>query len=247
MAGLGKRFSDKGYSIPKALISVDGRPMFLRAREDLPATEDNIFVIRSDIPEFSQIKTVLQQEYPSSKVKLLHGLTDGQAITCLEAMDMIESEQFLIIGACDNGFIWNNDKLNALLEEDSIDFLVWIQRKYPAGRRCPEMYSWVDTDRQGVIKSVSVKKPLKMPDQDQMLTGTFTFRRAHDFTRAVKHMVDRNGRINNEFYIDECCNDALALGLKGVIFEVDAFICWGTPDELRTYEYWRDVYKKWKL
>jgi hypothetical protein len=59
-------------------------------------------------------------------------------------------------------------------------------------------------------------------------------------------MIARNGRINGEFYVDECCNDALALGLNGVIFEVDAYVCWGTPDELQTYEYWRDVFSVWQ-
>jgi dTDP-glucose pyrophosphorylase len=245
MAGMGSRFSEAGYSLPKVLIPVDNQPMFLRAKANLPATENIVFVLRSDMPEFNSIKTILQQAEPNCKIKVLPGLTAGQAITCLEAMDMIDTEQFLTIGACDSGFIINYNKLKTLLEDSSADFFVWTQRNYPAGARNPEMYSWVDADEQGIIRAVSVKKALKQQNQNLLLTGTFSFRRADNFVRAVKHMVDRNGRINNEFYIDECCNDALALGLKGIIFEVDAFICWGTPDELRTYEYWNNVYKKW--
>jgi NDP-sugar pyrophosphorylase family protein len=245
MAGLGNRFLEAGYSISKPLIHVDNLPMFLRSKKDLPLTENSIFIIRSDMPQFDQIRIILQQKEPNCKIKILPQLTGGQAITCLDSMDMVDHEELIIIGACDNGFIWNNNKLNSLLENRSVDFLIWTQRNYPAGIRCPKMYSWVDANEQGVIKAVNVKKIPKNPHQDPLLTGTFLFRRAGDFIRAVKRMVDRNGRINNEFYIDECCNDALALGLKGVAFEVDAFISWGTPDELQTYEYWKAVYKRW--
>ena len=28
--------------------------------------------------------------------------------------------------------------------------------------------------------------------------------------------------------------------LKVKVFEIDTYLCWGTPDDLKTYEYWRD-------
>jgi hypothetical protein len=108
------------------------------------------------------------------------------------------------------------------------------------------MYGWADADEQGKLRSVSVKKPLGNPATDPVVTGAFTFKRAGDFRRAAERMLARNGRINGEFYVDECCNDALALGLNGAAFDVDAYVCWGTPDELRTYDYWRDVFAVWQ-
>jgi hypothetical protein len=57
--------------------------------------------------------------------------------------------------------------------------------------------------------------------------------------------VARNGRINGEFYIDACINDAVALGLRCHLFEVDSFLSWGTPNDLRTFEYWQSCFHKW--
>jgi NDP-sugar pyrophosphorylase family protein len=247
IAGLGTRFSQAGYALPKALIPVDGRPMFLRAREDLPASAHTVVVLRSDMPDFGHIKSALLKADPDCALKVLPGPTEGQAVTCLEAMDLIDADTMLTIGACDNGYIWDHAKFDALLADSSIDFIIWAQRNYPAGGRHPEMYGWVDVDTDGTLKAVSVKMPLENPGKDPVVTGAFTFRRADDFIRAAKRMIARNGRVNNEFYVDECCNDALALGLKGVIFEVDSSICWGTPDELKTYEYWQDVFSKWLI
>jgi hypothetical protein len=75
--------------------------------------------------------------------------------------------------------------------------------------------------------------------------GTFTFRRAADFRASVERLIGRNGRINNEFYIDAAINDAIELGLRCHLFEVDSFLSWGTPDDLRTFEYWQSCFHKW--
>jgi len=34
------------------------------------------------------------------------------------------------------------------------------------------------------------------------------------------------------------------MGLKTVVFEIDKYICWGTPNDLRTFEYWKAYFTK---
>ena len=50
---------------------------------------------------------------------------------------------------------------------------------------------------------------------------------------------------NGELYVDTCINDAIALGLKCRLFEIDHYLGWGTPDDLRTFEYWQACFHKW--
>jgi len=35
------------------------------------------------------------------------------------------------------------------------------------------------------------------------------------------------------------------LGLRCHLFEVDSFISWGTPNDLKTFEYWQSCFHKW--
>lgn len=107
------------------------------------------------------------------------------------------------------------------------------------------MFGWIDADSEGQIRSVSVKKALQEPNRDPIVLGTFTFRRSGDFLRAVERLVARDGRVNGEFYIDECINDAIEVGLNCRVFEVDSYLCWGTPNDLRTFEYWQSCFDKW--
>jgi hypothetical protein len=58
-------------------------------------------------------------------------------------------------------------------------------------------------------------------------------------------MIARNARVNGEFYIDTCINDAIALGLRCRLFLLDHYIGWGTPDDLKTFEYWQSCFHKW--
>jgi hypothetical protein len=106
------------------------------------------------------------------------------------------------------------------------------------------MFGWIDAvDYQ--VRSVSVKTPLDNPASDPIVLGTFTFRRAEDFRRALDRLIARDGRVNGEFYIDSLINDAIALGLQCRLFEVDSYLCWGTPNDLRTFEYWQSCFHKW--
>ena len=59
-------------------------------------------------------------------------------------------------------------------------------------------------------------------------------------------MIQRKGLINNEYYIDGCLLDALKMGLRIKVFYVDHFLCWGTPNELKTFEYWQSCFHKWE-
>ena len=80
------------------------------------------------------------------------------------------------------------------------------------------MFGWIDAD-EGLIRSISVKVPLATPETDPVVLGTFTFRDAEQFRRVAGRLLDRNGRVGGEFYIDSCINDAIALGLQCHLFE----------------------------
>ncbi|ALN55900.1 nucleotidyl transferase family [Lysobacter enzymogenes] len=244
MAGLGSRFAAEGYADPKPLIEVSGEAMVVQAARDLPQPAQRVFVQRRDIPGRERIGAALSERFPGSAQVDLEQVTDGQARTCLLGLDGIDLEQPLTIGACDNGAVFDADALALALADDSADVLVWTARGYPGAARRPQHYGWVD-ESDGAVRAVSVKQPLADPANDPIVLGTFTFRRAADFVAAAQAMIARDGRVNGEFYVDTCINDALAQGLRCKTFEVSHYLCWGTPDDLRTYEYWQSCFHKW--
>lgn len=245
LAGLGSRFTKEGYTDPKPLVSVSGAPMVIQATCDLPNAQSHVFVLREDLPGRERIETALSNAFPKVCLNVLDDLTDGQARTCLLALDQVGLEQPLTIGACDNGALYDSQKLAALLDDPDVDVIIWVARHHPNAARHPEMYGWVNAVGDKVT-SVSVKQPLDDPINDPIIIGTFTFNQAKDFKASAERMIERDAKVNGEYYVDTCINDAIALGLTCRLFEVDAYLCWGTPDELHTFEYWQSCFHKWK-
>ena len=106
------------------------------------------------------------------------------------------------------------------------------------------MYGWINHKKNKII-SVSVKKPLNNPNNDYVVIGTFTFKNKEVFTNSYERMVERAGYINGEYYIDELINDAISLGYNCHLFDVEKYLCWGTPYDLKTFNYWQSCFHKW--
>ena len=249
LAGLGRRFAEEGCRQAKPLIPVSGRPMAVQAVQSLPPAEHRIFVLRADMPGVREIAGEIARLWPRAVVETVPAATEGQACTAMFGLDALErtlgeAPGPITLASGDHGALYDSAALQRLADDPQTDVIVWCARGHAEAVRRPRMFSWIQTDN-GRVNAVSVKSPLQSPASDPVVCGTFTFRRADDFRRCVKRMIARNGRINGEFYIESCINDAVKLGLQCRLFEIDSYLSWGTPDELRTFEYWQSCFHKW--
>lgn len=254
MAGMGKRFADEGYTLTKPLIPVSGKAMAIQAIEDLPKSVYQSLVMRSDMPGLADIQRSIKESFPNAIITLVPQVTEGQACTALIGLDALEESDTknsggdlspITFGACDNGVLFNHAKYLALIDNPEVDVIVWGARGHTNAVRKPQMFGWIDANVDGLINTISVKTPLASPATDPIVIGTFTFKKASDARLAINTLIARNGRINGEFYLDSCINDAIGLGLRCYLFEVDSFISWGTPNDLKTFEYWQSCFHKW--
>ncbi len=250
MAGLGQRFSKEGYTVTKPLIKVSGKPMVIQASNDLPPSKNQMFVLRGDMPGLEAIQKEIKQNYPNALFHIVDQVTDGQASTTLIGLDALtqhigKSTEPITVGACDNGALYDRVAFDNLQKDSSIDVIVWATRKHANAIRDPQMFGWINVDQDGNIKGISVKTPLNSPATDPIVIGTFTFRNAEVLKKCIESLIQRNGKVNGEFYLDSCINDAIALGMSCKIFEVNHYISWGTPSDLKTFEYWQKCFHQW--
>lgn len=246
MVGVGSRFQKDGYGIPKPLILVSGKPMAVQALNDLPQTETQRFILRQDLQGLESIKNALSEASNKPSFTLLDHMTDGQATTCIEGANGLDLDEPVTIAACDNGMLYDPEIFKKLTLDTSIDVIVWGARGYPGATRNPEMYGWIEVDNlTGNICHISVKTPLADPKNDPIVVGTFTFKRLRDFSHAEKLMKEREAKVNGEYYVDMLINDAIKLGLNCKLFEIDKYICWGTPNDLKTFNYWQSCFHEW--
>ncbi len=252
MAGLGSRFSQRGYKDPKPLIPVDETPMVVRATMDLPRCKDYVFVCLQEMLDKYDIEPALLKAYPGAHVVKIPKVTEGQACTVVEGLmqsDLAnELERPMLVGACDNGMLFDEEKFFKLISDDSIDAVAFTFRGHPPSVRNPQQYGWVEIDEATqLVKRVSVKIPISdNPASDHGVVGAFYFKKAKYLNDALGYLRAYNIRVNNEFYIDSAIGGLVALGHNVAYFDIDHYVCWGTPDELNTYNYWQTFFTKCK-
>ena len=242
MAGAGARFQEVGYTESKPLIPVSGTPMSTQAMTTWPDHEKAVVITREEVlgnrPDFTPAAPGT-----NSEMMVIDAITEGQASTCSLAQDRVDLTQPMTIAPCDSGALYDPSKFSSELTGEA-DILIWGMRGHPRASQYPEQYGWI-AENNGLVTKISTKIPLDDPEADPIVIGTFTFKRASDFFAAADHMYARDGRIDGEFYVDECINDAIEMGLTCKVFEIDHYLPWGTPDELDTFHYWQSCFHKW--
>lgn len=237
MAGLGQRFSDAGYRVPKPLIPVCGEPMVVRVIRDLPPAERIVFVcLQAHIDQYN-IERVLAEHCPGSRIVSTPGLTAGQACSVLLARSELDMHRPVLVAACDNTHLYQRAVWQQATADPQVDALIWTYRGDPRVLVCPSWFGWVRADDRGNVQGVSVKQPISdQPLHDPVVSGCFWFRTAGLMVQGIDRLMETDQRVNNEFYLDSVANCLIAGGKRVKTFEVDKYIGWGTPDALRDFE-----------
>lgn len=238
MAGLGSRFQKEGYLLPKPLIPVSGKPMITQVINSLPKTEQSVFIVRTEHINDFAIDKIINEAVTNATIIPIDYTTDGQATTCLLGLEDIADDEEIIINACDNSFLYDEAKFDALRARPDVDSIVWTFTKDGLLTAKPEAWGWVKLAKdQETIIDMSVKIPVSdNPFNDHAVVATFWFRRASDFKLAYKKMVEENYRINDELYVDSMPIFMEKIGKKSVIFPVDLYVSWGKPADLHLYD-----------
>lgn len=251
MAGEGKRFSQQGYTTHKpAIPTVDRRtgrllPMVVCAALDLPGLKpdgSNLLLIDRDFHKRDGVEDEIRRALPRAEFVTVDHLTEGQACTCLLAMDRVAPDEELLIAGCDNGMILDARKFEE--EKGKADCLVFTYRHHEAVLANPNAYGWMIAGDDGNVTGVSIKKAIsENPMNDHAVVATFWFRNSELFARAARKMIAENDRVNGEFYVDEVVKHVLELGFRARVFEIDRYIGWGTP---RDYEEYMETIRYWE-
>ena len=103
MAGEGSRFVKEGYTFPKPLIDVNGKPMIQVVVENLDFDAEYIFVVRKEhLKKYEGLeKTLHRITNNNCKIVESDSLSEGAACTALLAKNLIDCDDDLLIANSD--------------------------------------------------------------------------------------------------------------------------------------------------
>lgn len=244
LAGQGARFQTKGYSLPKPLLAVSSKPMIIQATNSLPNAYQHVFVCLQDHLQNFHLEEALITNYPNAKIVQLETPSQGQAISCSKGLSYVNPDAPLLVGATDNAIIYNDNHFQKLIADPELDAIIWTFKDHPTVNYNPEMYGWVEV-KNSQATNISVKKSISNdPSSDHAITGIFYFKKSKYFQHGLDELLKSDTKINNEFYIDSLMNELIKDGYNVKVFQVDHYICWGTPEDYETFLYWQSYFHK---
>jgi HAD superfamily hydrolase (TIGR01509 family) len=227
MAGAGSRFEIAGYTFPKPLIDVNGKPMIQVVVESMNIDATFIYIVQKKHREKYNLDTLLNLITPNCKIVEVDGLTEGAACTVLLAKEHINNENQLILTNSDQFIEW-----------DSTDFMYQMNEKdFDGGIMCFESthpkWSFAKTNEDGIITEVAEKNPIS----NQATAGIYYWKQGSDFVKYAEQMIEKNIRVNNEFYTCPVFNEAIEDNKIIYNYEIPAKNMWGlgTPEDLNYY------------
>lgn len=225
MAGAGSRFSQAGYTFPKPLIEVNGKPMIQTVVDNINIDANYIFIVQKEHREKYSLDTMLNLIAPDCKIVEVSGVTEGAACSILLAEEHIDNDQPLFIANSDQWVNWNSldfiYKMNELKADGGI---VTFKSTHPK-------WSYAKTDDSGVVVEVAEKNPIS----DNATVGFYYWKHGMNFVECAKDMIDRDIRVNGEFYVCPVFNQAVLNGQKIFTHEVEEMWGLGTPEDLETF------------
>jgi len=225
MAGRGKRFEEAGYSFPKPLIDVNGKPMIQIVIENLNLSAKHIFICYKQYYDKYAIKDLINLFKPNSKIITLDSITDGAASTVLLARNDIFSDEELIIANSDQWVDWNPQHFLSFLRNKNADGgIVTFISTHPK-------WSFVRIDDDGIVKEVAEKKPIS----NIATVGIYYYKHGKYFVDAAEKMISKNIRTNGEFYVAPAYNEMISNGLKVYNYHVAEMYGLGTPEDLKKF------------
>ncbi len=212
MAGAGSRFADEGYKDPKPLIKVHGVPMIRLVIENLrPSIEHRfIFICQREHVARYDLAQKLKSWAPGAIVIEIDGLTEGAACTVLKARDHIDHDHPLMIANSDQYVDLSIDDYLETMEKGALDGLIMTMTADDP------KWSFVGLTADNLVERVVEKEVIS----DEATVGIYNFARGRDFIAAVDAMIEKDLRVNGEFYVAPAYNEMIGNGGKIGIYNV---------------------------
>ena len=225
MAGAGSRFEQAGYTFPKPLIDVKGKPMIQVVVENLNIEANYIYIVQKSHREKYNLDTLLNLITPGCKIVEVEGLTEGAACTALMAKEFIDSDSPLFFANSDQFVEWDsNEFMYKMNETDADGGIVTFTATHPK-------WSFAKVDEKGLVTEVAEKNPIS----DIATVGYYYWKHGSDFVKYAEQMISKNIRVNGEFYVCPVFNEAISDCRKIRVFNVKSMWGLGTPEDLKYY------------
>ena len=227
LGGLGNRFKNLGYSLPKPLINVMGKPIIFWLLDNLNFKDIEFIYIpyNQELQKYNFEERILKN-YPNLTFKFykLTQNTRGAAETISLSLNQLNIEDQSILCLDGDNFyltdiikLWNSKNRLLVFNDTSQE----------------EVYSYVKTNNNNTIVEIKEKNKIS----NLACTGAYGFNSWKQLNIYCKKIINNNIMQKNEFYTSTVIQEMIKDDIQFDISNIDQnnYICLGTPLHVRLF------------
>ena len=244
MSGIGQRFKNAGYSLPKPLIQISGKPIVQHVVEMFPGIEDILFIVNKE--HFNDLDLNLKRRLleiaPNAEIVIIDNHKFGPAWAIKKAKDFIKLDVPVVVNYCDFACIWNFPKFREELHS-GIDGLIATYSGFHPHMLRSAQYAYLKLDESENLVQIQEKHPFTSePMSEPASSGSYGFGTGQILLDAVDAQIANDDSYNNEFYSSLTFKSMISLGKIVKKFEIDRFFQWGTPEDFEDFKRQKDFF-----
>ena len=225
LGGIGKRFSDFGYSDPKPLIKVNGKEIIFWVLENLKiGPRDKIFIAYNPMLEQYNFEKIINNKDKRINFFKLPKKTNGPAQTVEYFIDEIITSSY-------------NEKI-LLLDGDTFykkDIIKLFNKKKDSAilsfedKNIDPIYSYIKIKNK-LVREIAEKKKISKNAN----TGAYFFSSVNILQIYIKKVLKK---YSNKAYISDVYKEILKdqINVEGIKISINDFECLGTPEQVRNF------------
>lgn len=230
LAGRGTRYSNVGYTTPKPLIEVVGKPMLYHAFQSVKNIKFSklVFIALSEHEKLFGVRKLIQEQITENfELILLDEVTEGQLCTVLKAAPFFKENEGLLIAASDS-YIESN--IGSEIEHSDADGIISVI-DLPG-----EQWSFAKTNESGNV--IEVTEKIKISNNAS--TGIYYFKNAKQFELEAETILANKETTKGEYYIMPLYNKLIKKGAVIKLSNATAMWDMGTPEAKQKFEQYLD-------
>jgi NDP-sugar pyrophosphorylase family protein len=242
MAGHSRRFQAMGYTVPKPFILIDGKTMIERACRMFGRNDEFIFICNREHLEANPTYCdILASIAPHTHIVAIEPHDLGPVYSTLAAAPYMHDDEPVIISYCDFTMQWNYKRF--LLQAAMYDGAIPVFRGFHPASMGDTYYCYVRTNADKEMTDLREKQAFTNNRRmEYASTGVYYLDSWHTFKQYAQELISQGHKVASEYYASLIYPPMVRDGRSVCVFEVEKFICWGTPQDLEEYLFWSQYF-----
>ncbi len=246
MSGFGERFRRAGYTVPKPLIAIDGKPIIEHVVDMFPGETDFTFICNQehlDTPEY-RMRETLESIAPAGRIIGIAPHKLGPVNAVLQVAEILDPDKQTVVNYCDFTCLWDWNDFKAFVRDTDCDGALPAYKGFHPHSLGTTNYAYI-REQDGWMLDIQEKQPFTDNRMNEFASsGTYYFRSGSLMKEAFEKTMKQNLNVGGEYYVSLTYKPLLDEKKAIAVYPLQHFMQWGTPEDVREYSEWSDSFRK---